>query len=79
MLADADLRPSGYLSWRASYTPCMNADARDGPYVTLPDVEALRRYLIRKGVERALAAARAGTMAFPLAITKRGAIVYGRK
>lgn len=55
-------------------------DAWDGPWVTLPDAEALRRYLIGKGVPRELAAERAPTMAsFPLPITKRGAIVYGRK
>ncbi|HZO32071.1 MAG TPA: class I SAM-dependent methyltransferase [Chloroflexota bacterium] len=58
----------------------VEVDAWDGPWVTLPDAEALRRYLIGKGVPRALAAERAPTMtSFPLPITKRGAIVYGRK
>jgi len=58
----------------------VEVDAWDGPYVTLPDAEALRRYLIGKGVPRDLAAERALTMSsFPLPITKRGAIVYGRK
>lgn len=58
----------------------IEVDAWDGPWITLPDVEALRRYLIGKGVPRELAAERAPTMtSFPLPITKRGAIVYGRK
>jgi hypothetical protein len=57
----------------------VEVDAWDGPYITLPDAEALRRYLIGKGVPRDLAAKRAPTMSFPLPITKRGAIVYGRK
>jgi hypothetical protein len=57
----------------------VEVDAWDGPYITLPDAEALRRYLIGRGVPRALAAERSTTMSFPLPITKRGAIVYGRK
>ena len=57
----------------------VEVDAWDGPYVTLPDAEALRRYLVGKGCPRDLAAERATTMAFPLPITKRGAIVYGWK
>jgi SAM-dependent methyltransferase len=57
-------------------------DAWDGPYVTLPDEDALTRYLIGRGCPRDLAPERARTMpssSFPLAITKRGAIGYGRK
>ena len=58
----------------------VEVDAWDGPYVTLPDTEALRRYLVGKSVPRDLAAERAPTIStFPLPITKRGAIVYGRK
>jgi SAM-dependent methyltransferase len=57
----------------------VEVDAWDGPYITLPDAEALRRYLIGKGVARQTAAEQAGTMSFPLTVTKRGAIVYGRK
>jgi SAM-dependent methyltransferase len=57
----------------------VEVDAWEGPYVTLPDAEALRRYLIGRGVPRALAAERSTMMSFPLPITKRGAIVYGRK
>src|SRR5262249_28531563 len=54
-------------------------DAWDGPYITLPDAAALERYLIGRGCPRDLAAERAPSMSFPLPITKRGAIVWGRK
>jgi SAM-dependent methyltransferase len=61
------------------YFESVEADAWDGPYITLPDAEALRCYLIGRGCPRDLAAARCTTMAFPLPITKRGAIVWARK
>jgi SAM-dependent methyltransferase len=70
---DSDLAPD--LLGR--YFSRIEVDAWDGPYITLPDAEALRRYLIGRGCPRALAAERCTTMAFPLPITKRGAIVYG--
>jgi SAM-dependent methyltransferase len=57
----------------------VEVDAWDGPYVTLPDDDALRDYLIGHVVPPDLAAERAGTMSFPLTLTKRGAVVYGRK
>ena len=57
----------------------IDVDAWDGPYITLPDAEALRRYLIGRCVPRESAAMAALTMSFPLAVTKRGAITYGRK
>ena len=60
------------------YFATVEVEAWDGPYVTLPDAEALRRYLVGRGVDPVLAAERAPTMTFPLAITKRGALVYGR-
>ena len=73
---DAELAPELLGRHFAS----VEVNAWDGPYITLPDAEVLRRYLIGKGVPRDLAAERAPTMtSFPLPITKRGAIVYGRK
>ncbi|MFN8635274.1 MAG: methyltransferase domain-containing protein [Chloroflexota bacterium] len=54
-------------------------DAWDGPYIKLPNAEALRAYLTGRTVEPALAARVVTLMSFPLSITKRGAIVYGRK
>jgi hypothetical protein len=61
------------------YFGVVEVDAWDGPYITLPDAEALRRYMVGRGVDPTLAAERAPTMSFPLTITKRGALVYGRK
>jgi SAM-dependent methyltransferase len=72
---DAELAPE-LLS---RYVATVEVDAWDGPYITLPDADALRRYLIGRGVPRALAAERAPGMSFPLPITKRGAVVYGQK
>jgi SAM-dependent methyltransferase len=54
-------------------------EAWDGPYLRLPDPGALRRYLIGRGVDPSLAATRAEQPGFPLTITKRGAILFGRK
>jgi SAM-dependent methyltransferase len=61
------------------YFASVEVDAWDGPYITLPDAEALRHYLIGRGCPRDLAAERCTSMSFPLPITKRGAIVWGRK
>jgi SAM-dependent methyltransferase len=72
---DAELAPD--LLGRHFAT--VEVDAWDGPYITLPDADALRRYLIGRGLPRALALERCTTMSFPLPITKRGAIVYARK
>jgi SAM-dependent methyltransferase len=51
----------------------------DGPYLRLPDSEALRRYLIGRGIDPDIAAARAVEPHFPLTITKRGAMLFARK
>jgi SAM-dependent methyltransferase len=59
------------------YFPSVEVETWDGPYVTLPDAEALRRYLVGRMVDPTLAAA-ARSLSFPLAITKRGAVVYAR-
>jgi SAM-dependent methyltransferase len=57
----------------------VEVDAWDGPYLRLPDPAALRRYLIGRGVDPSLAAMCAGQRSFPLTITKRGALLFGRK
>lgn len=72
---DAEIAPD-LLS---RYFGVVEVQAWDGPYITLPDAEALRRYLVGRMGDPALAAERAPTMTFPLAITKRGALVYGRR
>src|SRR5687767_9811775 len=63
------------------YFEDIEVDAWDGPYVHLPDEEALRRYLVAYGVssDRAAELARHHADRVPLDLTKRGAIVYGRK
>lgn len=61
------------------YFGTVEQDSWDGPYVTLPHAEALRRYLVGRCVPRDVAATGALTMQFPLGVTKRGAITYGRK
>jgi SAM-dependent methyltransferase len=61
------------------YFASVKVDAWDGSYITLPDAEALRNYLVGRGCPRDLAAARCTSMPFPLPITKRGAIVWARK
>ena len=50
----------------------------DAPLVELPTREAVRDYLVGKGVEPRSAAARAGVADAPLLVTKRGALVFGR-
>lgn len=72
---DSELAPALFGRFFAH----IEVDGWDGPYITLPDADALRRYLIGRGCPRDLAAERATTMTFPLPITKRGAIVWGWK
>ena len=51
----------------------------DAPLVELPTREAVRDYLVGKGVEPRSAAARAEVADVPLPVTKRGALVFGRR
>jgi SAM-dependent methyltransferase len=51
----------------------------DAPLVELPTRRAVRDYLIGKGVEPPSAAARAEVVEAPLFVTKRGALVFGRR
>jgi SAM-dependent methyltransferase len=58
----------------------VEVDRWDGPYLRLPDLTALRRYLIGRGVvDPSVAATKAEQPSFPLTITKRGALLFGRK
>ena len=54
-------------------------DAWDGPYVHLPDREALALYLRGRRLSPAAAERASNTIDTPLTLTKRGAIVYARK
>ena len=51
----------------------------DAPLLALPDREAVRDYLIGKGLGPERAALRADAVEVPLRITKRGALVFARK
>jgi SAM-dependent methyltransferase len=51
----------------------------DAPLVSLPTRDDVRDYLVGKGVARDAAAAEAASVAVPLTVTKRGALVFGRR
>ncbi len=54
-------------------------DAWDGPYVHLPDREALALYLRGRRLSPAAAERASHTIDTPLTLTKRGAIIFARK
>ena len=51
----------------------------DAPLFSLPTRDAVRDYLVGKGLAREVAAAEAASVEAPLTVTKRGALVYGRR
>jgi SAM-dependent methyltransferase len=51
----------------------------DAPLLDLPSREAVRDYLIGKGVEPARARAAAASAEVPMSVTKRGALAFGRR
>jgi SAM-dependent methyltransferase len=51
----------------------------DAPLLTLPDTAAITDYLIARFVQAQQAAAEARTLPAPLVVTKRGALVLGRR
>src|SRR5918994_6758 len=51
----------------------------DAPLLDLPTREAVRDYLIGKGVEPGRARAAAASAEVPLSVTKRGALAFARK
>ena len=51
----------------------------DAPLLELPSREAVRRYLVGKGVESQQAQAVAEGAEIPLSVTKRGALAFARK
>jgi SAM-dependent methyltransferase len=51
----------------------------DAPLLHLPSREAVRDYLIGKGVEPARARAAAASAEVPMSVTKRGALAFGRR
>jgi ubiquinone/menaquinone biosynthesis C-methylase UbiE len=51
----------------------------DAPLLELPDRDAVRAYLMGKGVPQRDAAGAASSVAVPMTVTKRGALLFGRK
>ncbi|MGH3995397.1 MAG: class I SAM-dependent methyltransferase [Pseudonocardiaceae bacterium] len=70
---DADQAP-GLM---AEHLADVEVDRWNLPLLTLPDRDAVRDYLIGKGADASSAAAAAAKVKLPLAVTKRGALVWG--
>jgi SAM-dependent methyltransferase len=63
----------------ASLFAAVEVEPWDAPLLELPSREAVRDYLVGKGVERPAAEAHAEAVEVPLRVTKRGALVFARK
>ena len=82
-----DVLSRGPLTFDAEVAPEMlteffaevEVERWNAPLVELPTREAVRDYLVGKGVELRIAAARAEVADVPLSVTKRGALVFGRR
>jgi SAM-dependent methyltransferase len=57
----------------------VEVDRWDAPLLELPTTEAVRDYLVGKGVAAERAASSAEEVDAPLSVTKRGALVFARK
>jgi hypothetical protein len=57
----------------------VEVDRWDGPFVVLPDAEAVTTYLRGRGISAGAAADVAASVATPFNVTKRGVAVWGRK
>jgi SAM-dependent methyltransferase len=83
----ADLLPATALTFDAELAPSVvgelfagvEVERWDAPLLELPDREAVRDYLVGKGVPREHAARGAESVQTPLAVTKRGALLFGRR
>ncbi len=62
-----------------SVFPDIEIDAWDGPYVHLPDREALALYLRGRRLSPVAASRASRAIDTPLTLTKRGAIIFARK
>jgi hypothetical protein len=51
----------------------------DAPLLTLPDAAAVRDYLLGRQAPRAAAEATAAELSTPMRVTKRGALLVGRR
>ena len=83
----ADVLPSAPLTFDAELAPDaigeLFADIEvrrwDAPLLKLPDQEAVRDYLVGKGVAPTTSETAASSTAVPLTVTKRGALVFARR
>lgn len=63
----------------ASVFDSVTVETWDAPFVTLPTSDAVRDYLLARRVPVEAASRAAAELAVPLSVTKRGALVLGRK
>jgi SAM-dependent methyltransferase len=75
LTVDAELAPA----LLESFFHDVEVERWDAPLLELPDREAVRAYLVGKGVPEDEAANAAGSVAVPMTVTKRGALLFGRK
>jgi SAM-dependent methyltransferase len=83
----ADFLPRRGLTFDAEIAPQLvgalfadvDVEPWDAPLLELPDRAAVRDYLIGKGTEPVRAEAATAAIEVPLTVTKRGALVIGRK
>jgi SAM-dependent methyltransferase len=83
----AQILPRGLLSFDAELAPELIAERFhdieverwDAPLLRLPGREAVRDYLLGKGVDPDRAVAAAAGVDVPLVVTKRGALVFARR
>ena len=79
--------PAAALTFDAELAPRMLAERFadveverwDAPLLELPSREAVREYLVGKGVEPRRASAAAAGTDVPLTVTKRGALAFARR
>lgn len=57
----------------------IEVESWDGPFITLPDPEAVAEYLFGRGINRAQSVEIARSVKVPMRVTKRGCLVWGRK
>jgi SAM-dependent methyltransferase len=58
---------------------CVEVDRWDGPFIVLPDRDAVRTYLRGRGISMDRAAEVAAVVTIPFTVTKRGVLVWARK
>lgn len=57
----------------------IDVDRWDGPFITLPDRDAVTEYLFGRGVDRSDCVRISKSVDVPMHVTKRGCLIWGRK